>query len=469
MPHNSVQTAKDFQSVIAECIQDEITEKLQKSPFVSLMADESTDIFAVSKKLIIYAKLISDGIVPETHFLTNITIEEEQCTAPVVTQKIQNVIAARAIPVDKVMSFGSDGASIMTGRVGGVSTLLKKENPFMINIHCMAHRLALCTSQAANKVEKMEKYRQLLTDLYYYFPKSAKRAAGLKAIQEVLQSPKLKMKEMHAVRWFAFYSALETVYRSWDALVTYFANHKNDAKAVGFLKKITQVENVATMYYLMDVIPWVTQLNSNISERGSTYVDVSIIRACVSSTLSEIAKVKEGSGFYTKKLDESLKQDESGKWHMGAGGHEISYSETRKAQAIKSRDAFIDNLTEQITARFPQESQDLVDAFAVLSLRGVSFMTAEDLSHYGNDKLLKLLDHYGSDKANVVSGRVIPAVVDPTKTKMEWSLLKHVVKEQQYPTDKLSMLWRCIVKFHPETSKFAEVSTAGPHSSTANS
>ena len=131
--YNSVQTAKDFQSVIAECIQDEITEKLHKSPFVSVMADESTDI-AVSKKLLIYAKLICDGIVPETHFLTNITIEEEQCTAPVVTQKIQNVIAARSIPVDKVMCFGSDGASIMTGRVGGVSTFLKKENPFMINI-----------------------------------------------------------------------------------------------------------------------------------------------------------------------------------------------------------------------------------------------------------------------------------------------------------------------------------------------
>ena len=161
--------------------------------------------------------------------------------------------------------------------------------------------------------------------------------------------------------------------------------------------------------------------------------------------------MKEGSGYYTKKVNESLKQDESGKWHMGAGGHEISYSETQKAQAIKSRDAFIDNLTEQITARFPQESQNLADAFAILSLRGVSFMTAEDLSHYGNNKLLKLLNHYGSDKANVVRRRVIPAVVDPMKTKMEWSLLKDVVKEQQYPTGKLSMLWSCIFKFHPDT------------------
>ena len=68
-----------FQSVIAKNIQSEITEKLQKSSFASVMADESTDI-AVSKKLVIYAKLISDCIIPETHFLTNITIEEELCT-----------------------------------------------------------------------------------------------------------------------------------------------------------------------------------------------------------------------------------------------------------------------------------------------------------------------------------------------------------------------------------------------------
>ena len=119
----------------------------------------------------------------------------------------------------------------------------------------------------------------------------------------------------------------------------------------------------------------------------------------------------------------------SGIWVLVAMKFHIQ--KLKKAQAIKSRDAFIDKLTEQIATRFPQESQYLADAFAILSLRGVSFMTAEDLSHYGNNELLKLLNHYGSDKANVVRRRVIPAVVDPMKTKMEWSLLKDVVKEQQ--------------------------------------
>ena len=50
------------------------TEKLEKSSFVSVMADESTDV-SVSKKLVIYAKLLSDCIIRETHFLANVTIE----------------------------------------------------------------------------------------------------------------------------------------------------------------------------------------------------------------------------------------------------------------------------------------------------------------------------------------------------------------------------------------------------------
>ena len=43
---------KLFTFIKRESIQSEITEKLQKSSFVSVMADESTDI-SVSKKLVI--------------------------------------------------------------------------------------------------------------------------------------------------------------------------------------------------------------------------------------------------------------------------------------------------------------------------------------------------------------------------------------------------------------------------------
>lgn len=54
-------------------------------------------------KLVIYAKLPSDCIIPETHFLTNITIKEEPCTTSCVAQEKKNVLATRGVSLHKVM------------------------------------------------------------------------------------------------------------------------------------------------------------------------------------------------------------------------------------------------------------------------------------------------------------------------------------------------------------------------------
>ena len=50
------------------------------------------------------------------------------------------------------MGFGSDGASVMTGHDSGVGAVIKCSNPYLISIHCFAHRLALTSSQATEQV-----------------------------------------------------------------------------------------------------------------------------------------------------------------------------------------------------------------------------------------------------------------------------------------------------------------------------
>jgi len=51
-----------------------------------------------------------------------------------------------------MVGFGSDGASVMTGRKTGVATRLKCKQPFLITIHCAAHRLALAAADAGENV-----------------------------------------------------------------------------------------------------------------------------------------------------------------------------------------------------------------------------------------------------------------------------------------------------------------------------
>ena len=110
----------------------------------------------------------------------------------------------------------------MTGENKGMKGWLKEQNAHMVHIHCMAHRLALCTSQAANDIPCLKKYQEWLTSLFYCMKASATREKELHKVQEVLDHPALKYKEIHAVQWLSCYEAVEAPYRTLDPLISYF-------------------------------------------------------------------------------------------------------------------------------------------------------------------------------------------------------------------------------------------------------
>lgn len=71
------------------------------------------------------------------------------------------------------------------------------------NIHCIAHRLALCSAQAAEKISYPKEFSEFLKSLFYYFKHSSNRVEGLKKVQEMLDKPALRVKEVYDVRWLA--------------------------------------------------------------------------------------------------------------------------------------------------------------------------------------------------------------------------------------------------------------------------
>ena len=84
--------------------------------------------------------------------------------------------------------------------------MLLHSNSHMVNVHYVAHSLALCISQAAEVIQALKQHQQILTDLFYYFRGSPKRAAKIKEIQELLEDPVLTHKELHSVRWLSYYN-----------------------------------------------------------------------------------------------------------------------------------------------------------------------------------------------------------------------------------------------------------------------
>ena len=101
-----------------------------------------------------------------------------------IVRKVRKVCDSQSVsvPLTKLVSVGTESANIMTGNRGGVVTLLQRDNPFIIGIHCFAHKLALYRSQAAEDVASLNDVRQKLTDLFYFFSKSARRTGKLREI-----------------------------------------------------------------------------------------------------------------------------------------------------------------------------------------------------------------------------------------------------------------------------------------------
>ena len=91
----------------------------------------------------------------------------------------------------------------MTGTGAGVTGHLPRQNPMLFNFHCIAHRLALVSSQAANSIPYLKEYQETLTGMFYFFNSSANRTETLSEIQVLLNEPQLKMTEIHEVRWLS--------------------------------------------------------------------------------------------------------------------------------------------------------------------------------------------------------------------------------------------------------------------------
>ena len=172
--YTSPDVVKEMQGVLSKCIKQDIYDELHKSQYFGLMIDESTDI-STTKALMVHAHFLDNG-TKKTRFLAYVMLTE--CDAVSIEESLAHVVKDYDLTYNNCYGFGSDGASVMTGRQNGVAALLKQRNPYLISLHCAAHKLALASSQSAEKVAAIAQYQKSLSTIYSYFSNSCVRTEG---------------------------------------------------------------------------------------------------------------------------------------------------------------------------------------------------------------------------------------------------------------------------------------------------
>ena len=81
------------------------------------------------------------------------------------------------LDINKLRSFASDGASVMTGSRNGVAVKLREQVPNLIIIHCICHRLALACNDTNDTLKSISQVETVARQLWSFFENSAARSA----------------------------------------------------------------------------------------------------------------------------------------------------------------------------------------------------------------------------------------------------------------------------------------------------
>ena len=85
---------------------------------------------------------------------------------------------------EKLVAFGADGASVNRGFDGGVRALLEEENPWLLFMWCVAHRLELSLKDALAET-CFKDVDEMLLRLFLMYRKSPKKLHQLKEFYDI--------------------------------------------------------------------------------------------------------------------------------------------------------------------------------------------------------------------------------------------------------------------------------------------
>ena len=325
-----------------------------------MLVDESTDI-TVHKTLIMYLRYVCRGVVT-TDFIGNVRVPDSKAEA--IAAVIEAELLKLGINLSQVVGFGSDGASVMTGRNTGVGARLLESSPSLVHIHCVAHRLNLACIDAMRQNKYLELVKENINYLFSYFHASSLRSDKLQALQKALGEPMTKLKHAIDIHWLAMYDAVVAVHTSYSSLVGILteeqANKQLACKGKAVLKFITQYNFPAVIALLSDVHKIVTLLSKKFQ---SDDIDLLAIKPSVSLALSQIRSLDESPGSCMRDFFENLVFEGDSVTYRGVA---LAAGADEQDSFVSIRFAYIDSVIDALSVRLINDSTDALKLFSVI-------------------------------------------------------------------------------------------------------
>lgn len=187
-------TSPDIQNDLISCITEvvnmEIMYELNKAKFVSIQADETTDVSCKSHMSVILRYVIESNI--EERFIGFFDVSKDK-TALGLSYILLGEIKKWNI-TDRIICQTYDGAAVMAGQQKGVQAIIKETYSNAMFIHCYAHQLNLVFLHGSKTFKAVKLFISDLTMFHTFFSRSPKQS-------ELLREKGFKLPKSYETRW----------------------------------------------------------------------------------------------------------------------------------------------------------------------------------------------------------------------------------------------------------------------------
>ncbi|MCO5546617.1 hypothetical protein L7F22_000047 [Adiantum nelumboides] len=428
--YNNDKSCASFVHYIGKALELEYLTHVRQSPFFGILIDESIDI-SIEEHMIVYVSYIKDS-EPKMSFLDLLEVTDRTSRGLFVS--LRKLLIDFGLDEQKLVSFGSDGASVMVGKNGGVAKRLKNICPFLTSMHCMAHRTNLCASSTIGEFPYAKYVDSTLNELATFFRTSVVRLEKLKALQQEFDLPFLKMEGIHAIRWLSRHKVLCKFCELIEPLLEFFK-----VENANIFSKISSFTFVYVVHFLGDLFSHLTSLSKIFQ---CAYVDVTTIPGIVEAEIGamemeflmrpdlDLNALELDGHEYPIIPDYGPSKGLLYELRASMRGPRFRSIELTRDQngldldlALNFQKAFTTHMIESMRERFDDNS--IIGHFKILSpsCYPPSKDFRKDLKNFGAQELEKLEKFYGEAK-KLKGGELIANLVDPIRLRKDFQTFK---------------------------------------------
>ncbi|XP_073479697.1 zinc finger MYM-type protein 1-like [Aquarana catesbeiana] len=288
-------TSKTVQNELLDCmlsvVKEHIIQEAQSSNFISIQADETTDIATQCQLVLVLRYIDAKNNVQERFFEF---IPLHSANADSIASALQECLAV-LLPGDqkhKLLSQAYDGASVMRGATAGVQKKIQDMYPNAHYIHCYAHQLNLIMQQATSQIPKVRLFFANLGGFASFFARSPK---STDVLDKVVAH---RLPTSSSVRWNFHSRAVNTVFEHREDLIHCFETMRDSGdfgpvtmrEAAGFVVLLEDQDFKYFLTLIHNIMSHVDLLYAKLQKKD---IDSVHIKGSIQQFQRDIQKIRD--------------------------------------------------------------------------------------------------------------------------------------------------------------------------------